>query len=594
MVKKLINAPHLKDQQDDFFSDLIVLAGHNSWSIWDKGKGQGWLFLCEYVLKQDAKEKPIIIDEKQLADISNVRIANQKQRFIKMIKCGELSQVEITAICCNLAKNTDVTAVSLCDITGELIENLTPYINRLRNDDSFDKIIANSETQSPKIKENDRTSEKAKAFREWLGLDIALQRGSREIYHYDSKLWAKLDDDDLEEKMVLFLEENNIGYSDRTITSLVNTLKTQLPRMEEQKKELLAFNNGVLNRNTLLFQPHNRENWLTALIPHNYTQEFEKTPIFDKWLDFISNGDLNKQHNILAAFYAILTNRYNWQLFFEITGVGGSGKSVFGQLATLLAGEKNTETGRLIDLDEPRGRETYKDKTLIICPEQPRYGGDGSGLKNISGGDALQIDPKNKTRFKTIIPAIVLIINNEPTKFTERCGGVDRRRVIFSFNRTVQEKDRDPYFFDKIEKEIGGIIYKVLHTFKDEGKARQALQNQKNSNEALLIKIKSDHITAFCSYLETTEETNGLFIGNASMMNNYRTHLYPAYLAYTEANNIKNTLTLNNFSESLSQGLAQNKCKFPYKSKRTKEGFRSNVIFKNFDDFFNDYIKRNI
>ena len=85
-------------------------------------------------------------------------------------------------------------------------------------------------------------------------------------------------------------------------------------------------------------------------------------------------------------------------------------------------------------------------KTLILCPEQSRYGGDGGGLKSISAGDLVNIDPKHKSKFKAVIPAIVLIVNNEPTRFTERNGGIERRRVIFHFDKVVPEsKTRIPH-----------------------------------------------------------------------------------------------------------------------------------------------------
>jgi putative DNA primase/helicase len=31
---------------------------------------------------------------------------------------------------------------------------------------------------------------------------------------------------------------------------------------------------------------------------------------------------------ILAALFMVLANRYDWQLFLEVTGPGGSGKSI--------------------------------------------------------------------------------------------------------------------------------------------------------------------------------------------------------------------------------------------------------------------------
>ena len=367
--------------------------------------------------------------------------------------------------------------------------------------------------------------------------------------------------------------------------------------MGEQSKELLAFKNGVLNRSTLEFSPHCRENWLTSFIPHDYTNQEENTPHFDNWLNFVADGKEDKKQAILGALYAILTNRHNWQLFFEVTGDGGSGKSVFAQIATMLAGEQNTESGRLVDLDEPRGRENFVNKTLILCPEQSRYGGDGGGLKSISAGDLVNIDPKHKSKFKAVIPAIVLIVNNEPTRFTERNGGIERRRVIFHFDKVVPESKRDPHLMDKIEAEAGGIIYKLIQAFKNPLGAKKALIQQQESAEALEIKMNSDHLTVFCSYFLTSQESNGLGIGNAKT-GLPRTHLYPAYLVFTEANNIQNALTKNNFTESLRQGLAQHKNKYPYTRRRITSGtekgrYITNVHFKDFDEFYNEYIKSN-
>ncbi|MDS1491784.1 hypothetical protein I6H02_06245 [Escherichia coli] len=45
---------------------------------------------------------------------------------------------------------------------------------------------------------------------------------------------------------------------------------------------------------------------------------------------------------ICAALYMIMANRYDWQMFIEATGDGGSGKSTFTHIASLLAGKQNT------------------------------------------------------------------------------------------------------------------------------------------------------------------------------------------------------------------------------------------------------------
>lgn len=596
---KLTNAPFLKEPWNkQYSSDLIVLVGSNAFDVWGKGEGIAWRMIVDG-LHIDTfttttnkginpyDQTPVIIAGDTLKSITQTRIADKEQTAIKFIQCGELTSRQITALCLNIAEHTDAKIVSLLSSELDLIENLSSHIQRLRTEDDS-RVLAEMAASPPKPKENDRMNQKARAFKTWLGLDLVLQRGSREIYAYDGKVWNKQDDEDLEESVVKFFDENDFGYSDKTINSLLNTLKAQLPRMGETSNELIAFDNGVLNRNTLQFEPHERTHWLTSCIPHRYNEQATDTPHFNRWLSFVSGDNENKAKNVLAALYAILTNRYDWQMFLEITGKGGSGKYIFAKIATLLAGDKNTESGRLDNFDDEKGRAGFTDKTLIICPEQSKYAGDGNGLKSISGGDAVRINPKNKEPFKAIIPALIMLVNNEPCKFTERSGGIERRRVIFNFDKVVPEDERDPHFIEKIALEIGGIIRKLLDGFSNPLDAKKALNEQMNSTEALEIKMQSDPLTAFFEYFYTTETASGLFIGNANQGHDkMRTHLYPAYLAYTRAMNIVE-MGLNTFVAGIEQALKQHVNPHELIKKPTNKGRRTNVHFKDFEEFRRD------
>lgn len=596
---KLTNAPFLKEPWNkQYHSDLLVLVGSDAWDVWGKSEGVTWCMIVDG-LQVDTfttntgkqirpyDQAPVIIADDEIENITKTRIAHKNQTSIKFIQCGELTNKQKTEICLNIAKNTSAKIVSLLSCNLDFLENWSDYIQQLRTENDT-RVLAELVSDKPKIKENDRTNEKSRAFQKWLGLDIVLQRGSREIYAYNGNVWNKLEHDDLEESVVKFFDENEIGYSDSTIDRLINTLKKQLPRMGEMPNDLIAFDNGVLNRNTLEFEPHNRENWLTSYIPHSYNERVTNTPYFDKWLAFVSEGNEDKAKNILAALYAILTNRYNWQMFFEITGKGGSGKSIFANIATLLAGDRNTVSAKLEDFDNAKDLEGFENKTLILCPEQSKYGGDGGGLKAISGGDLLRVNPKHKKPFFTKITALIMLVNNEPCRFTERAGGVERRRVIFNFKKIISEDERDPHFMDKITTETGGIIRKILDMFPEPIEAEKALKAQMKSYEALEVKKSSDPLTAFFEYFYTTEQINGLFIGVANMnIDKMRTHLYPAYLAYTRAMNISE-LGLNNFVIGIEQALKQYGNKHDFIKKHTNTGRRTNIHFKDFERFRND------
>ncbi|MEG9482158.1 phage/plasmid primase, P4 family [Mannheimia sp. HC-2023] len=576
-MTKFKNAPNVNKQPKGKPYEAYIIAGSNAW---DKTKQQTVL---EWT-KAEPNYQPIILGSKELREIDRLKLAVEVGN-VAIYRAGTLTEAEKSAICQNLAKYSAAETVVFYDEALQLEENASGYIARLRTENG------GSVAEKPKIKESDRTNDKARAFQKWLGLDLAFQCGSREIHAYNGKIWEKVEREQINRNVVTFLEENEIGYSKKSVNALLETMEIQLPLMGEVAGDLIAFDNGVLNRNTLLFEPHNRQNWLTAYIPHSYDENVAETPHFDQWLNFVSDGKQDKAKNILAALYAILTNRYNWQVFFQVTGKGGSGKSVFAGIATLLAGEKNTASARLENFDDERKIAGLEDKKLIICSEQTKYAGDGGGLKAITGGDMMRVDPKNKHPFNARIAAMIMIVNNDPCKWTERNGGIDRRIVNFRFNKRPPENERDPYFMDKITLEIGGIIRKVLDTFPDPLEAKRALEEQKESLEALEIKKQSDPLTDFFEYLYTTENTDGLYIGTGNTLGHdkIRTHLYPAYLAFVKAKNVLE-LGLNTFVVGIEQAVKQHGNKHDFTKRKTNKGQRTNVHFKNFDDFQSDIL----
>jgi putative DNA primase/helicase len=159
-----------------------------------------------------------------------------------------------------------------------------------------------------------------------------------------------------------------------------------------------------------------------------------------------------KRDVILAALFMVLANRYDWQLFLEVTGPGGSGKSILAEIATLLAGEDNATSADIDTLEDPRKRASLIGFSLIRLPDQEKWSGDGAGLKAITGGDAVSVDPKYQNPYSTHIPAVILAVNNNPMRFTDRSGGVSRRRVIIHFPEQIAPEERDPQLRDKIAR----------------------------------------------------------------------------------------------------------------------------------------------
>ncbi|MBM0697997.1 toprim domain-containing protein, partial [Klebsiella pneumoniae] len=259
---------------------------------------------------------------------------------------------------------------------------------------------------------------------------LAVNPDSGSVYCYGSGVWEKVADSELERVMVSIFEEHEAHYTEKGIKSVVATMKLQLPVIGEQRGDLIGFENGVYDLTAQTFSPHSPDNWLVnhngiAYMPPAPGENLAThAPSFTRWLNHATAGNNQKAERIKAALFMVLAKRHDWQLFIEVTGEGGSGKSVFSSIATTLAGEHNTASGSMSTLDLARGRAQFVGKSLIIMPDQTRYVGEGAGIKAVTGGDPVEIDGKYEKQFTTVLSAVVLATNNEPMTFTERNGGI--------------------------------------------------------------------------------------------------------------------------------------------------------------------------
>ncbi len=164
----------------------------------------------------------------------------------------------------------------------------------------------------------------------------------------------------------------------------------------------------------------------------------------------------------------------------------------------MLAGKVNTVSAGMKALEDSRDRALVVGYSLIILPDMTRYAGDGAGIKAITGGDKVSIDPKHKAPYSTRISAVVLAVNNNAMSFSDRSGGISRRRVIFNFPKLCR-KMNVIRCWSKIEAELAIVIRYLLFKFADQDEAKRLLYEQQKSEEALVIKREGIHWWTFAA-----------------------------------------------------------------------------------------------
>lgn len=547
-------APNVKQQSRGIKhkeTEVIIFAGSDAWS-----HAKQWQ-------EHDARmagdnEPPVWLGEQQLSELDKLQIVPEGRKSVRIFRAGYLAPVMIKAIGQKLAAAGVQDANFYPDgMHGQKVENWREYLARERQNLSDGLVI-----ELP-VKQKAQLSQMADSERAQLLADrfdgVCVHPESEIVHVWRGGVWCPVSTMELSREMVAIYSEHRATFSKRVINNAVEALKVIAEPMGEPSGDLLPFANGALDLKTGEFSPHMPENWITTHNGIEYTPPApgenirDNAPNFHKWLEHAAGKDPRKMMRICAALYMIMANRYDWQMFIEATGDGGSGKSTFTHIASLLAGKQNTVSAEMTSLDDAGGRAQVVGSRLIVLADQPKYTGEGTGIKKITGGDPVEINPKYEKRFTAVIRAVVLATNNNPMIFTERAGGVARRRVIFRFDNIVSEAEKDRELPEKIAAEIPVIIRRLLANFTDPEKARALLLEQRDGDEALAIKQQTDPVIEFCQFLNFLEEARGLMMGGGGDSVKYTTRnsLYRVYLAFMAYAGRSKPLNVNDFGKAM-------------------------------------------
>ncbi|GHM00550.1 hypothetical protein KPZU40_05250 [Klebsiella pneumoniae] len=203
------------------------------------------------------------------------------------------------------------------------------------------------------------TSEKAMRVHEHYGEALAVDANGQLLSRYEAGIWKIIPPSDFARDVAGLFQRLRAPFSSGKIASVVVTLKLIIPQQDAPARRLIGFRNGVLDTATGTFSPHHKSHWLRTLCDVDFTSPVEgetletHAPHFWRWLDRAAGGKPEKRDVILAALFMVLANRYDWQLFLEVTGPGGSGKSILAEIATMLAGEDNATSATIETLESP-------------------------------------------------------------------------------------------------------------------------------------------------------------------------------------------------------------------------------------------------
>lgn len=121
-MNKFKYAPNVKKIPKDKFTEAIIFAGAEAWvhaKYWQDGN--------------PAKDNtpPVVLDKKQLAELSMLQIVDDGRRCVRVYRAGELNQHDVTSIATKLAL-AGVPEARFYSEAYELLEDWTPMLPGLR------------------------------------------------------------------------------------------------------------------------------------------------------------------------------------------------------------------------------------------------------------------------------------------------------------------------------------------------------------------------------------------------------------------------------------------------------------------------------
>jgi putative DNA primase/helicase len=118
------NAPNVKKLPTDPMGEAIIFAGSDAWMY-----AKAW----EEMNPAGDTIPPVILGDKQLADLERLNIVNNGRRYVRVYRGGNLTEQQITMIATKLAL-ADVREARFYSESYDLMENWTDQLERLRKE----------------------------------------------------------------------------------------------------------------------------------------------------------------------------------------------------------------------------------------------------------------------------------------------------------------------------------------------------------------------------------------------------------------------------------------------------------------------------
>ncbi len=383
--------------------------------------------------------------------------------------------------------------------------------------------------------------------------------GSVLRYIYESGCYRVYSDEMIKgliKKYISELDESLIRMRD--INEVYQLLCTDLNFVTSDRlnadENLINFQNGLLNLDTMELLPHSPLILSTIQIPCFWTGKETPTPVFDAFIDTFTNHDHAIVQLLLEVMGVVISNvkGYRTKKALFIIGPGDSGKSVLKSLVELIIGRGNYMPTDLEELEKRFGTGYIAGKRLVGTSDMSFMTiAEIKSFKKCTGGDALFGEFKGIRGFDLTFNGILWFCMNRLPKFGGDDGQwvYDRIMVVEAPNSIPLHK-QDKNLLDKLYAEREGIVFKAIQALKN------VINNGYRFSEPDSVirareRYKAENNTVIAFFIECMVEVTDGNIGEGASTSK----VYRVYAEWCRENNHGYAKTAKEFRDDLSRHL---------------------------------------
>lgn len=325
------------------------------------------------------------------------------------------------------------------------------------------------------------------------------------IYVYTNGYYKFISDDEMKGFIKSFIPYQ-LRYS-KDINEVLYELKTEMNFVEYEdlnnNEDIINFQDGLYNIKTNELLPHTPDILSTIQIPAKY-EDIKNAPpdapVFFDYMMTLCDDDIETFELLMQCLGVAISNVYAYRtkkaLF--LVGQGNTGKSQLKRLAEYLVGYNNVSNIDLKKVNDKHGTASLYQKRLAGCNDMSYQRiEDMSIFKQLTGGDAIEIDFKFKNSFNFLFKGFLWFNCNKLPRFGGDTGKWVYERIMPVFcNNVIPKEKQDPMLFEKMLKEKNTILalaiqelQKVVnnnyHFIEPEKLARERIAYEKENNTLL-------------------------------------------------------------------------------------------------------------